>query len=145
MVDGRIALGQVIAPLGSNFLVAIQQDLTQVDEPDLLAARLESAAIFAETMDFKVREGAWPLLGWREVPFYIRLPEHKVWVEPPGEYRMQSIDGTVGSVAISPEVALKMRRQKSYAPAFIEAALQGLHGHRPWLTTFDEIAFPPQR
>ncbi|WP_148217333.1 hypothetical protein [Salinispora tropica] len=142
VADGQVALGQVIVPLASNFLAAIHRDLIRADETDVLAARLDTPVIFAETMDFKIREGVWPILGSRGIPGSIRLPNYTVWVEPPGEYRIQSIDGTVGSSAISAETAGEMRHQKSYAPAFIEAALQALHGFRPWVSAFDEIILP---
>jgi hypothetical protein len=68
------------------------------------------------------------------------MPTYKVWVEPPGEYRIQDIHGDLG-VSISLEQASRMKFQKSFSPAVIEAAIRGFHGLSPWRETFDELTF----
>jgi hypothetical protein len=99
---------------------------------------LEEPVLLVETMDQRIRTGAWPVLGKRVVAPSIVAPLYKVWVDPPGEFRTQDVKGNVG-VVVSPEQASGMKHQKSFSPAVVEAAVLGLHGLGPWHPVYDEL------
>ncbi|MEU6349496.1 hypothetical protein ABZ896_09235 [Streptomyces sp. NPDC047072] len=139
VTEGRIAMAQIVEKLGGNVLLAVYPELLDATAPgDLASVELDEPIFLVETMDQNIRERVWPVAGNREVPRDIKVPVYKVWVEPPGEYRVQHIDGTLGA-PLSPEEASRMKHQKSYSPAVVEAALRGFHGHGPWHRTYDEL------
>ncbi|MFF8277357.1 hypothetical protein ACF05T_14790 [Streptomyces lateritius] len=138
--DEHVALAQIVEKLSGNILVAVFPELLGAGESvEVATAKLDEPVFLAETMDLRIKEGVWRVLGNREVSPAIPVPGYKVWVEPPGEYRRQDIHGTVGE-PISAEEAETLKRHKSYSPAVIETALRGLHGFGPWRAVFDELA-----
>ncbi|MFE3021511.1 Imm26 family immunity protein [Streptomyces sp. NPDC059256] len=141
VTDEKIVLGQVIEKMRGNFLLAVFPDLLDANSSfDIESLELDEPLFLLETMDIRIKDGIWPIIGNRELANRIPTPEYKVWVEPPGEYRIQYADGRLG-VSISPERASVMKLHKSYSPAVVEAALRGFHGFGPWRKTFDELAF----
>jgi hypothetical protein len=136
---GQVALAQVVVDLGGNVLLAVFLGLWASGTADLAA--LDEPIFLAETMDLRIQDGSWPRLGNRVVAGSISVPDSKVWIEPPGEYRRQGIDGTLGEV-LSPAQARTLSNHRSFSPALIEAALRGLHGFGPWLPAFDQLAAP---
>ncbi|MFD4241940.1 hypothetical protein ACFWP3_10120 [Streptomyces sp. NPDC058525] len=141
MTGRQIALAQVIEKLRGNVLLAVFSDLLNVDDSrDTELLELGTPIFLLETMDIRIKDGTWPIIGNQEVVNGIPTPEYKVWVEPPGEYRIQDVHGNLGA-SISPERASGMKLQKSFSPAVVEAALRGFHGLGPWRPAFDELAF----
>ncbi|MGW3310528.1 Imm26 family immunity protein [Streptomyces sp. NPDC001073] len=139
VADEKNATAQVVEKLRGNVLLAVFSDLLDADDigdPELL--ELDDPIFLVETMDLRIKDGTWPILGNRKVSERIKIPEYKVWVEPPGEYRTQDIHGNVGR-SISSEQASGMKLQKSFSPAAVEAALRGFHGLGPWRQAFDEL------
>jgi hypothetical protein len=135
----QVAVAQVIEPLKGNVLVAVHPDLfdaERVKQAESLA--LDEPVLLAETMDLRIKDGTWPVVGHREVPAGITAPTFKVWVEPPGEFRAEDVHGTVGE-PLSPGDAERLRLHTSYSPALIEHAIRAYHGHGPWLDAFDEL------
>ncbi|MGW3937623.1 hypothetical protein [Streptomyces phaeochromogenes] len=140
MADEKIAVAQIVEELSGNVLLAVFPMLLGAGEGvELEAVKLDDPIFLVETMDLRIKEGVWRVLGNCEVSSEIPAPSYKVWVEPPGEYRRQNILGKVGEV-LSPEQAATLRLQKSFSPAVIETALRGLHGFGPWRAAFDELA-----
>ncbi|WP_327171489.1 immunity 26/phosphotriesterase HocA family protein [Streptomyces sp. NBC_01336] len=139
-VNGQeIALAQVIEKLGGNVLLAVFSDLLNVEESrDIESIELDTPIFLVETMDIRIKDGAWPVVGNRQLVGGIPDLEYKVWVEPPGEYRIQDVRGNVG-VSISSERASKMKLHKSFSPAVVESALRGFHGYGPWNQAFDDL------
>lgn len=138
--DDNIAVAQIVEKLRGNILLAVFPVLLGVgDVVEVEALKLDDPIFLVETMDLRIKEGVWRVLGNREVSSSIPVPDYKVWVEPPGEYRRQDIHGKVGK-AISSEEAAALKLQKSFSPAVIETALRGLHGFGPWRAAFDELA-----
>jgi hypothetical protein len=141
VTDKKIALAQVVEKLRGNILLAVFSELLDADDSrGVESFELDEPIFLLETMDLRIKDGTWSVMGNREVAKGISVPEFKVWVEPPGEYRVQDIHGNVG-VSISPERASGMKLQKSFSPAVVEAALRGFHGLGPWRQAFDELAF----
>jgi hypothetical protein len=136
VTDAGVAPAQILEKLGGNVLLAIFGELVTPGQ----TIALESPIFVAETMDLRIKEGAWPIVGNQDVSPAIPVPEYKVWVEPPGEFRVQGIRGEVGNRALPPEVADRMKRHKSFSPALIEAALRAFHGNGKWLPAFDDLA-----
>jgi hypothetical protein len=141
VANGKIALAQVVEKLRGNVLLVVFSELLNADEScDVASLELGEPIFLVETMDLRIKDGAWPIVGNRDIPKYVPMPTYKVWVEPPGEYRIQDIHGDLG-VSISLEQASRMKFQKSFSPAVIEAAIRGFHGLSPWRETFDELTF----
>lgn len=139
VTEGRIAVAQIVEKLSGNVLLVVYPELLDVAAPgDLASVELDEPIFLVETMDQRIRDRVWLVVGNREVPRDIEVPVYKVWVEPPGEYRVQHVDGTVGA-PVSPERASRMKLHRSYSPAIVEAALRGFHGHGPWHRTYDEL------
>ncbi|MFE9437475.1 hypothetical protein ACFYO2_00420 [Streptomyces sp. NPDC006602] len=139
VAEGRIALAQVIEKLRGNVLLAVFSELLDADGScDVASLELDEPIFLAETMDLRIKDNTWPIVGNRDISRSITIPTYKVWVEPPGEYRVQDVHGNVG-VAISPERASGMKPHKSFSPAVIETALRGFHGHGPWRRAFDDL------
>lgn len=139
VTDGKTAVAQVVEKLRGNVLLAVfPQLLDATERRDVDSLDLSEAIFLVETMDQRIKDGAWRVLGNREIAASIQAPTYKVWVEPPGEYREQDVHGRVGP-PIPAERAEGMRRQKSFSPAAVEVALRGLHGLGPWHTAFDEL------
>ncbi|MCG5213091.1 immunity 26/phosphotriesterase HocA family protein [Streptosporangium sp. KLBMP 9127] len=141
MTDEKIALAQVVEKMDGDVLLAVFSELLDADGScDIKSLELDEPLFLAETMDIRITDGVWPIIGNREVFKGITAPEYKVWVVPPGEYRITDIRGNLGA-SISPEQASGMKNQKSYSPAVFEAALRGFHGLGPWHKVFDELTF----
>ncbi|MBT2390612.1 hypothetical protein J7E87_14520 [Streptomyces sp. ISL-1] len=139
MGDENIAVAQIVEKSRGNVLLAVFSALLGAgDAVEVEKLKLDDPIFLAETMDLRLKEGVWRVLGNREISSAIPVPAYKVWVEPPGEYRRQDIHGKVGEV-ISPEEAATLKLQKSFSPAVIETALRGLHGLGPWRAAFDEL------
>ncbi|MFI6551140.1 hypothetical protein ACIBO9_48720 [Streptomyces prunicolor] len=139
VTDEKNAMAQIIEKLRGNILMAVFSELLDADDVgDVELLELDDPIFLVETMDLRIKDGTWPILGNRKASERIPIPEYKVWVEPPGEYRIQDIHGNVGG-SISPEQASGMRLQKSFSPAAVEAALRGFHGLGPWRQAFDEL------
>lgn len=140
VVDNKVAAVQVIRVLQSNLFLAVYPSLFHSSNiPNVADLELDEPVFLVETMDLRVKEGVWWVIGNRDASVSVSVPWYKVWVEPPGEYRRQDIHGQVGEV-LSAEEAESMRYQKSFSPAVVEAALRGLHGFGPWRAAFDELA-----
>lgn len=143
--DENLAVAQIVEKSRGNILLAVFPTLLGVgDAVEVEALKIDDPIFLAETMDLRIKEGVWRVLGNREISSAIPAPDYKVWVEPPGEYRRQDIHGKVGEVT-SPEEAATLKLQKSFSPAVIEAALRGLHGFSLWCAAFDELAIWPNR
>ncbi|MGY5048785.1 hypothetical protein ACWDE0_24695 [Streptomyces sp. 900105755] len=141
VTDEKKSIAQVVEKLRGNVLLAVFSELLDVDDSrDVESFELGQPIFLLETMDLRIKDGIWSALGNREVSRNIVPPKYKVWVEPPGEYRIQDIRGNVG-VAISAQRASEMKLQKSFSPAVVEAALRGFHGFGPWRPAFDELTF----
>ncbi|WP_411148789.1 Imm26 family immunity protein [Streptomyces sp. A30] len=139
VTDGKISLAQIVRELRGNVLLAVFPELLDADGSlDAASFELDEPIFLVETMDLRIKDGTWPVVGNREIPEHVPVPEYKVWVEPPGEYRIQDIHGKVG-VSISREQASGMKLQKSFSPPVVEAALRGFHGFGPWRREFDEL------
>ncbi|WP_246885535.1 hypothetical protein [Streptomyces sp. GESEQ-4] len=132
-------MAQIVEKLRGNVLLAVFSELLDsAGSCDVASLELEEPIFLVETMDQRIKDNTWRVVGNRDVSKRIPVPEYKVWVEPPGEYRLQDIHGVVG-VSISPERAGAMKSQKSFSPAVVEAALRGFHGHGPWHSAYDEL------
>ncbi|MET8394517.1 Imm26 family immunity protein [Streptomyces anthocyanicus] len=141
VTDDKTAFAQVVEKLHGNVLLAVFSELVGVDDSrDVEALELDEPIFLLETMDLRITDGIWSVIGNREVSEGISAPEYKVWVNPPGEFRIQDIRGNLGA-AISPQRASGMKLHKSFSPAVVEAALRGFHGFGPWRPAFDELAF----
>ncbi|MFF4010640.1 Imm26 family immunity protein [Streptomyces sp. NPDC001717] len=141
VTDEKICFAQVVEKLRGNVLLAVFSELLNVDDSrDVESLELDEPIFLLETMDLRITDGIWPITGNREVPKGIKAPEYKVWVDPPGGYRIQDIHGNLGA-EISPERAGGMKLHKSFSPAVVEAAIRGFHGLGPWRPAFDELAF----
>jgi hypothetical protein len=139
VTDGKMSLVQIVRKLRGNVLLAVFPELLDANGAlDAASLELDEPIFLVETMDLRIKDGSWPVVGNREVAEHIPVPEYKVWVEPPGEYRIQDIHGNVG-VPVSGEQASGMKLQKSFSPAVVEAALRGFHGVGPWRKEFDEL------
>ncbi|MCH5674932.1 hypothetical protein [Streptomyces gilvus] len=139
VTDEKNALAQVVEKLHGNVLLAVFSGLLDADEVcDVNSFAFDDPIFLMETMDLRIKDGVWRILGHREVSGDIPIPEYKVWVEPPGEYRIQDIHGNIGD-SLTSERAEKMRLQKSFSPAVVETALRGFHGMGPWRPFFDEL------
>lgn len=137
----KIALAQVVEKLRGNVLLAVFPELLDADGScNVESFESEGPIFLLETMDLRIKNGMWSIIGNREVVNGIPTPEYKVWVEPPGEYRIQDVHGNLGA-SLSPERASGMKLQKSFSPAVVEAALRGFHGLGPWRKAFDELTF----
>lgn len=130
-----VAHAQILEKLGGNVLLAVFGELV----PPGRTVALGSPIFVAETMDLRITEGAWPIVRNQDISVAIPVPEYKVWVEPPGEFRVQGIRGEVGDQALPPERAARMKRHKTFSPALIEAALRAFHGAGKWLPAFDDL------
>ncbi|MFJ8585983.1 hypothetical protein ACIRD2_15160 [Streptomyces sp. NPDC093595] len=139
--EENVALGQIVEKLrGGNVLLAVFSELLKTsDTVEVEKQRLDDPVFLVETMDLRIKEGAWRVAGNREVSSVIPSPVYKVWVEPPGEFRTQDIHGTVGG-PVGADEAAKLKLQKSFSPAVVETALRALHGFSPWRSAFDELA-----
>ncbi|WP_215454420.1 hypothetical protein [Streptomyces sp. ATCC 21386] len=139
VVEGRIALAQVVETLRGNVLLAVFSELLDADGPrDVASLELGEPVLLVETMDLRIKDRTWQIAGNQEISKDVSIPTYKVWVEPPGEYRTQDVHGNVGD-RIPPERASGMKHQKSFSPAVVESALRGFHGHGPWVPAFDEL------
>ena len=139
VTDDKNALAQVVEKLRGNVLLAVFSDLLDAaDAYDVQSLAFDDPIFLVETMDLRIKDGVWKIVGHREVSARIPIPEYKVWVEPPGEYRIQDVHGNVG-VPLPPERAREMRLHKSFSPAVVETALRGFHGMGPWRPAFDEL------
>ncbi|MGW6206891.1 hypothetical protein ACWF9B_25025 [Streptomyces sp. NPDC055089] len=137
----EIALAQVIEKLGGNVLLVVFPDLLSAEDSRVVESiELDTPIFLVETMDIRIKDGTWPVVGNRKLVDGIPDLQYKVWVEPPGEYRTQDVRGNVGG-SISPEQASKMKLHKSFSPAVVESALRGFHGYGPWNRAFDDLAF----
>ncbi|MFD7231323.1 hypothetical protein [Streptomyces sp. NPDC059881] len=137
--DENIAVAQIVEKLRGNVLLAVFPELLGAGAAvEVDALKLDDPIFLVETMDLRIKEGTWRVMGNREISPEIPVPGYKVWVEPPGEYRRQDIQGKVGEV-ISSEEAATLKVQKSFSPAVVETALRGLHGLGPWRAAFDEL------
>lgn len=140
VTDESVALAQVVEVLHGNVLIAVFSELLDAgDVRDGVSLELGDPVFLVETMDVRIKGGVWPVLGNRRLVDGIPTLWYKVWVEPPGEYRIQDIRGNLGE-SISSERANGMKLQKSFSPAVVEAALRGFHGLGPWRPVFDELA-----
>ncbi|MFF4978001.1 hypothetical protein [Streptomyces sp. NPDC001083] len=141
VTDEKISIAQVVEKLHGNVLLAVFSELLDVnDSRDVESFELDQPIFLLETMDLRIKSGDWSALGNREVSKSIATPEYKVWVDPPGEYRIQDIHGNLGA-AISSKRAGGMKLHKSFSPAVVEAALRGFHELGPWRPAFDELTF----
>lgn len=139
VAENKVAPAQIIEKLGSNVLIAIFAELLDAGAScDVASLELDHPIFIAETMDLRIKDGVWRKIGHRGISDSIPVPEYKVWVEPPGEYRIQDIRGNVG-MSISATRANGMKSQESFSPAVIEAALRGFHEYGPWHKAFDEL------
>ncbi|MFJ6568004.1 hypothetical protein ACIQNU_11300 [Streptomyces sp. NPDC091292] len=134
-----VAPAQIIEKLRGNVLLSVFSELFDDGAScDVSQLELKDPIFLAETMDMRIKDGTWCVIGNSEVSESIPELMYKVWVEPPGEYRIQDVRGNLGP-PISPEQAGKMMLQKSFSPAAIEAALRGYHNLGPWHQAFDEL------
>ncbi|MET9153772.1 hypothetical protein [Streptomyces griseoflavus] len=142
VLDQQYSFAQIVEDLPhGNVLLAVFSELVPDGRVREVAnLELEEPVFLLETMDLRIKDGTWSIVGNLEVSKCIATPVYKVWVDPPGEFRMQDVRGNVG-VPISPERASGMKFQKSFSPAVVEAALRGLHGLGPWRSAFEELAF----
>jgi hypothetical protein len=138
---GIVVCGRAVMKLGTNILVAIyMSDTESVDAVDLKAL-VESPPVFlVETMDLRIRDGSWAMIGNAKPSVEIPIPVYKTQLEFGGDFYVQEIDGTIGKRLTSDEAA-SLRRQKSYSPAAVEQAVRAFRGLDEWLPQFDEMRF----
>ncbi|MFE1273094.1 hypothetical protein [Streptomyces sp. NPDC058758] len=145
VIGKRISFAQVVERLRGNVLLSVFSELLSAEESyEVDSLELDDPIFLLETMDLRIKEGVWSIVGNRDISEEILAPVYKVWVEPPGEYRVQDIYGNLGA-SLSLDQASGMRLQKSFSPAVVEAALRGFHGLGPWRPAFEELAFVSRR
>lgn len=136
---GKSAIAQVVHVSRTNLLIAVHADLVDGDPASTWAAMdLDQPIFLVETMDQRVRAGTWAVFGHAAVPASVTVPTFKTWVEPPGAFYRQDVDGTMLE-QLTAEDARGLRTQKSYSPNLVESAVRGFHDLAPWNAVFDEF------
>jgi hypothetical protein len=142
VTESSAAVGRVVMKLkGGNVLVAAYPEVG-ADTVDLQKLSECRPALLVETMDLRLKDGKWKLLGKYSASADLGIPVYKVQLEPDGDFFEQMIDGSIGNRLTRDESA-RMRRLKSFSPAAVEMAVRALLGLSPWLPDFDEMKFDP--
>jgi hypothetical protein len=142
VADGAFALGRVVVKAsGGNVLVVIYSDLAEsLEAVDLGRLSISRPAFLVETMDLRIKDGTWKVVGNWVPSTELPVPVYKTQVEPGGDFFEQYIDGRVGG-RLTVDEAARLKTQKSFSPALAERAVRAFRGVEPWLPVFDEIRF----
>lgn len=142
VADGAFALGRVVVKSrGGNVLVAIYSDLAESQEAaDPGRLSISRPVFLVETMDLRIKDGDWRVVGNWTPPTELPAPVYKTQFEPGGDFFEQHIDGSIGRRLTADEAA-RLKTQKSFSPALVERAVRAFQGAEPWLPVFDEIRF----
>lgn len=139
IAETSVAFAQILMKMRRNIFIAVFFGaVSSLESPDLESLNVDDPRLVVETMDLRVRDGSWRIVGRRTPAERLLNPIFKVPVGIGEEFHIQDIYGTVGRPA-SPQEVKRLRMQKSYSPAVVEKAARALHGLEPWLAIFDEL------
>ncbi|MET9224794.1 Imm26 family immunity protein [Lentzea sp. NPDC003310] len=138
-IDGEsFVLGRVVRVLGGNVLIAVYaESLKSVREIDLDVLDRAAPIFLAVTMDLRLIDGQWSLVGEWSPEIELRLPRYKVQAGD-GAFYEQHLDGSMGRSLTAAE-AERLPNYSSYSPALVEMAVRAHFGHETWRPVFDEI------
>jgi hypothetical protein len=140
VTDEAVAVGHVVLKFShGNILVAIYPELAETSKAVDLGRLATSRPVFlVQTMDFRIKDGTWKVLGSWTPPIEVSIPVYKTQLEFDGDFYEQTIDGSVGR-RLTVDEAAQLRRPKSFSPAAVEAAIRAFEKMERWLPAFDEM------
>lgn len=142
----RVGYGQVVGSRPSTLLVAIFKKLharsTAADISQIVSGEV---AFLAETLDAKIWNGDWPIVG-HAPPDHVRIPFpwYKVTIDRATNWYVESYDATQRRPAMPWEVDSLLLRN-IVSPIRLEKALQALHGIGRWDPSYRLMEFEVMR
>jgi immunity protein 26 of polymorphic toxin system len=139
----RVGYGQVLASIKPNplFLCVFEPIWDREQTPDVHAIVQSPILLLANSLDAKIWNGDWPIVG-RSKPMLDRVP-FPAFVTSVGrrdDYYLVSYDGKRRRKAEATEVQ-RFDKRITVAPARLEAAFKAHHGLMSWEAKFDALRF----
>lgn len=145
--EHRVGFGQIVAAysVGNHYLALFARAYQGDNLPDPAEAVKDEIALLALSLDTKIRNGDWHLVGNRPVnPRDFPLPAWKEVVGFPSRIPyVVDYSGAFRRKATGTEEALPLRTVVS--PALLEDALKAFHGIQPWDEEWYQDLLPPKR
>ncbi|WP_279304113.1 Imm26 family immunity protein [Microbacterium testaceum] len=144
--DGRSVAGQVLAKFRRvNYFLATFDVVLEGDAvfPSLQQLTTAPVSLLCLSLDAKLRNGDWPVIGRSPVSVIDSLPAFKVAVNEPWNFQIEDYSGTRTRPA-SPEDERLYPFRTVVAPIRLERAAQALEGLREWDREWDELLPDPE-
>lgn len=144
--DGTSVAGQVLAKFRrvnyffATFDVVLGDDAAA---PGLQQLTSAPVSLLCLSLDAKLRNGDWPIIGKSPVLVGDLLPAYKVAVNDPWNFQIEDYSGTRTRPA-SPEDERLYPFRTVVAPIRLERAAQALKGLREWESEWDELLPNPE-
>ena len=135
--DGRVGFGQIAAQRFSTYLVVIfKTAYARGVAPNPQDIVLDEPAFIAETLDAKIWNGDWPIVGNIEPdPSRVPLPAYKVTIGSIDNWQVESYDAKRRRPA-KPWELDTLQFRTVVGPIRLQRALQALHGAGRWSEAF---------
>jgi len=131
--DSRVGFGQIIARRMSSYLMVVFKTAhPRGVRPPVQDIVGDEPAFLAETLDAKIWNGDWPVVG-NAVPNASRvpLPVYKVTIGSIDNWQVESYDGARHRPA-KPWELDSLQPRTVVAAIRLQKALQAIHGAAPW-------------
>jgi len=135
--DGRVNLGQVVAPhRGHAWYMTV---FDGAEDPEVAARRdvtTKDPLFAALTLDVLFDLGDWEVVGHAAVDPSAHLPAYKVSLGTPDNVVIEDLDGSRQRRATEVDMATIPFR-KTHGPVLLQHAVRAHEGLEPWLDYYD--------
>jgi Immunity protein 26 len=127
------AYGQVLISNILQYIIIYEEILDQISS---LNAEASPILLSGWTMDAKLRNGDWEIVGRIDPPTAVEFPLYKVGIS--GQMWVTDVRGCTLRLATAEEEA-GLSFQSSHSPGLYEDAFKAHHGLAPWESYFEKL------
>ncbi|MFC4766471.1 Imm26 family immunity protein [Effusibacillus consociatus] len=131
--EKRYSYGQIVA---DNWYAIF--DIVAEKNPPLDQITNRSIVFLVESVDVKIEDGLWQIIGNYSIPKHIHFP--KFLVETLEGYMVIDHNGKILGPASEYEIK-NLAGKKSYSPAVIEDAVKAKFGSEEWYSYLDNLVY----
>lgn len=138
--EHRNGVGQIgaIVNTAHSYFAIFDAVVEAGDQPDVRSILSRPLLFLALSMDAKILNGTWPVVGSYLVVSNIPFPAYKVELHEPNNFYVSDYLDTKHRKATKTEASL-LRYRTISSPIGVEKALQAHHGLLPWTERYEKF------
>ena len=139
--DGQFYTGQIVGFNGpSPYVVIYKKDIKQSDAIPTAAFDRSEACLATETMNVRLLEGEWEILGTAPVKPCDHLPAYRLGADFSGGVVIEDFHGKLRWASTDAEAdQLNLNFRSTMSDTAVQRAAEALAGHAKWLPGFNKV------